>query len=142
MPRRSPWCRTHHRCTRCSSATASACAADKDAAKAGAGQEVVILTGDTTTAVSHLGKASVDVVVTDLPYGVQHGSQGAAGLRRSPADLLVAALPAWRSVLRPGGAVGLSWNTKVLPRAELVAVLAAAGLTAVTGDGFAHRVDQ
>jgi hypothetical protein len=30
----------------------------------------------------------------------------------------------------------------VLPRGELTTLLEGAGLTIVTGDGFAHRVDQ
>ena len=134
--------RAKHTSRRHGGATTIAFARDKEATKAGDGQEVVAIAGDTTAAVTHLGKSSVDLVVTDLPYGVQHGSQAASGLRRDPADLLVAALPAWRAVLRPGGAVGLSWNTKVLPRADLVDVVEGAGLTVVTGDGFAHRVDQ
>jgi SAM-dependent methyltransferase len=110
--------------------------------KAAPRQEVVAIADDTRKVVDHLGKSSVDVIVTDLPYGVQHGATAGGELRRSPADLLVAALPAWRSVLRPGGAMGLAWNTKVLPRGELTTLLEGAGLTIVTGDGFAHRVDQ
>jgi SAM-dependent methyltransferase len=108
-------------------------------------QEVVAVTADTTEVVRHLGGSSVDVVVTDLPYGVQHGSTAGDGLRRSPADLLTAALPAWRKALRPGGALAMSWNTKVLPRDELVATVEAAGLAVLAGEPFeefAHRVDQ
>ena len=108
-------------------------------------QEVVAVTADTADAVRHLGGSSVDVIVTDLPYGVQHGSTAGDGLRRSPEDLLAAALPAWRKVLRPGGALAASWNTKVLPRAALVALLEAAGLVVLAGEtyeSFAHRVDQ
>ncbi|HET7721675.1 MAG TPA: hypothetical protein VFK43_17020 [Acidimicrobiales bacterium] len=44
-----------------------------------------------------------------------------------------------------GGALAASWNTKVLPRTELVATLEAAGLVVLTGEtyeSFAHRVDQ
>jgi len=108
-------------------------------------QEVVAVTADTTDAVRHLGGSSVDVIVTDLPYGVQHGSTAGDALRRSPADLLAAALPAWRKVLRPGGALAASWNTKVLPRTQLAAMLEGAGLVVLTGEtyeSFAHRVDQ
>jgi SAM-dependent methyltransferase len=110
--------------------------------KASGKQEVVVVADDTRKVVEHLGKSSVDVLVTDLPYGVQHGATAAGDLKRSPADLLAAALPAWRAVLRPGGAAGLAWNTKVLPRTELTALLEAAGFDVVTGDGFAHRVDH
>jgi tRNA G10 N-methylase Trm11 len=137
--------RAKHTSRRTGVRTAITLAADKDAQREGRVQEVVIACDDTTRAVEHLGKSSVDAVVADLPYGVQHGSSGSSGLRRSPADLLTAALPVWRSVLRPGGAIGLSWNTRVLPRVRLVEAVGDAGFTVVEGEpfaGFAHRVDQ
>ncbi|GAA5115380.1 SAM-dependent methyltransferase [Haloechinothrix salitolerans] len=88
---------------------------------------------------------SFDLIVTDAPYGVQHGSHREADLARSPRDLLAAAVPVWLRVLRPGGALGISWNVKVLPRDELAAILRKAGLDVHDGppfDGFVHRVDQ
>jgi SAM-dependent methyltransferase len=137
--------RAKHASSRHGGRTTITFAADKEAQKAGQGQEVVVVSADTTTAVEHLGKSSVDVVVTDLPYGVQHGSSSGDALRRSPADLLTAALPVWRSVLRPDGAVGLAWNAKVLPRADVLTALDAAGFHPLTGEAFerfGHRVDQ
>jgi SAM-dependent methyltransferase len=137
--------RAKHATARHDARTTIAFAADKEAQRAGLGQEVVVVADDTRKVVDHLGKSSVDVIVTDLPYGVQHGATAAGDLRRNPVDLLVAALPAWRAVLRPGGAMGLAWNTKVLPRADVVGALDAAGLAVVAGepfDRFAHRVDQ
>jgi SAM-dependent methyltransferase len=137
--------RAKHSSRRNGTRTTITFAADKEAQRAGAGQEVVVAVDDTANVVAHLGKSSVDVVVTDLPYGVQHGSHTGDGLRRSPRALLHAALPAWRSALRPGGAVGLSWNTKVLPRTDVAAALEEAGFSVVTGEPFerfGHRVDQ
>lgn len=137
--------RAKHTSRRSGTRTTLTFAADKDAQKRGDNQEVVAIADDTVNAVQHLGKASVDAVVTDLPYGVQHGSQAGGAFRRSPADLLVAALPVWRSVVRKGGAVGLAWNTRVLDRHAVEEALSDAGLAVVTdaplGD-FAHRVDQ
>jgi SAM-dependent methyltransferase len=130
--------RAKHQKQRHGTRTTITFAPDKAAPK----QEVVVVADDTRKVVDHLGKSSVDVVVTDLPYGVQHGSTAAGHLERSPADLLAAALPAWRAVLRPHGAAGLAWNTKVVPRPELTALLEGAGFEVVTGEGFAHRVDQ
>jgi tRNA G10 N-methylase Trm11 len=100
-------------------------------------------------------------VVADLPYGVQHGSHGSHGggragggeragdggkaLARSPLELLRAAGPAWVKALRPGGALGISWNTHVARRDDAAEALASAGLQ-VLDDGpyraFRHRVDQ
>ena len=108
-------------------------------------QEVVVECADSATGVARLGKRFADAVVADLPYGVRHGSQSGTGLRRRPDELLDEALPAWASSLRPGGALALAWNTKVLSRDDLVARLAGAGLEPADGvapDGFVHRVDH
>ncbi|MGM3262728.1 hypothetical protein ACS22S_27475, partial [Klebsiella pneumoniae] len=77
---------------------------------------------DTLEAAGLYADRSFDAVVTDAPYGVQHGSHARGGaLHRSPLELVRDALPGWLRLLRPGGAVGLAWNTHVAPRAELVA---------------------
>ena len=89
--------------------------------------------------------ASVDAVVTDAPYGVQHGSRSGGRLARSPVDLLREAVPVWADVLRPGGAIGIAWNTHVAGRDDALAVLADAGLEPLDDGpyrGFVHRVDQ
>jgi SAM-dependent methyltransferase len=108
-------------------------------------QTVDVATADTTEAPALFGRNHVDAVVTDLPYGVQHGSTAAERRSRRPDDLLADALPAWRSVLRPGGGLAVSWNVRMLPREELVAALTAAGYEVPDlGDGvdFVHRVDR
>jgi SAM-dependent methyltransferase len=90
--------------------------------------------------------ASVDAIVTDAPYGVQHGSHGADGeLQRRPLELLAEALPGWVHVLRPGGAVGIAVNTRTCPRDRALALLADAGLEPrddAAYRGFEHRVDR
>jgi hypothetical protein len=108
-------------------------------------QTLTVYAADTLSTAELLQRRRVDVVVTDAPYGVAHGSRGArSGRDRSPAQLLEAALPVWVSVLRPGGAVGIAWNTHGLGRDDLAALCANAGLD-VCDDGpyrrFAHRVD-
>jgi hypothetical protein len=108
-------------------------------------QSLVLYAADTLATAELLQRRRVDVVVTDAPYGVAHGSRAARGGRdRSPAELLEDALPVWVSVLRPGGALGIAWNTHGLSRADLAALCAGAGLE-VCDDGpyrgFAHRVD-
>ena len=88
---------------------------------------------------------SVDAVVTDAPYGVQHGSRSGGRLSRNPLDLLREAVPVWAEVLRPGGAMGIAWNTRVAAREDALKVLAGAGLEPL-GEGpysaLEHRVDQ
>ncbi|MEU3627315.1 SAM-dependent methyltransferase [Amycolatopsis coloradensis] len=119
----------------------------KERYKAGEVRRLSYLNCDTLTTDELLRPNSVDLIVTDAPYGVQHGSHRTqdASLARSPRDLLAAAVPVWTRVLRPGGALGVSWNTNVAPREELAAILDKAGLE-VREDGpfaeFSHRVDQ
>jgi SAM-dependent methyltransferase len=118
----------------------------KESYKAGDTLELTYVNADTTKVLDFYRRGTFDLVVTDAPYGVQHGSRTAQqGLRRSPLDLLAAAAPGWAQLLRPGGALGISWNTNVARRDEAVAVLAGAGLEPLDSElyrGFSHRVDQ
>jgi SAM-dependent methyltransferase len=120
-------------------------AASKDEQKAGMGQRLDVVCADTTRSAEFFRPGTFDLLVTDAPYGVQHGSRTAAGLRRRPQDLLTAAGPVWARLLRPGGAIGVAWNTLVAPRAEAAAILAGAGLELVDHGPYLqlrHRVDQ
>ena len=110
-----------------------------------------VFTGDTRQSAALWGRRRFDAIVTDAPYGVVHGSQtdvrGApTGPKRdrSAAGLLRQAVPVWVSQLRPGGALGLSWNTYGMSREDLVGVLTEAGLEGRDDGpwrGFSHRVD-
>jgi hypothetical protein len=120
-------------------------AASKAEQKESAGQRVVVIADDTIRAVDHLGKNSMDALVVDLPYGVQHGSRAGADLSRRPQELLGAALPVWRSLLRPGSAMAMAWNTKTLDRGVFVEALESAGLEPVDSGqagSFSHQVDR
>jgi len=123
----------------------AALAIDKDAWAAGDTITVSVAQADTLDTPTIFRAASADAVVTDAPYGVQHGSRSAGGRQRSPLDLLAAALPGWATVLRTGGALGIAVNLRTCPRADLCALLADAGLDPVDTPayrGFEHRVDQ
>jgi SAM-dependent methyltransferase len=133
-------------------------AATKDEYKAGDVQRLGVVGTDTSRVGEFFRAASADLVVADLPYGVQHGSHasgrastglraqgGGKSLARSPLDLLRAAAPAWVRILRPGGALGISWNTLVARREDAAAALADAGLEVLDSGpyrAFRHRVDQ
>lgn len=114
--------------------------------KAGAHQTLSYVNVDTVRAAEFHKPGSFDLVVTDAPYGVQHGSRTAdRALHRGPLELVTAAAPVWARLLRPGGALGISWNTLVAPRADLAAALVAAGLEPLDTPAhrdLAHRVDQ
>ncbi len=118
-------------------------AASKDDHKAGAVQKLVVLQADTTQLDGLLRGGVADVLVADLPYGVAHGSyDDTGGISRRPLDLLERAVPQWLPLLRPGGALGLSWNTKVARRELAEDILLANGLELVPQLPLSHRVDQ
>ncbi len=109
------------------------------------GRALTVLHADTLAARDFLRAGCADVIVADTPYGVAHGSHSGGSRVREPLALLRAAVPIWTQLVRPGGAIGLSWNTLLAGRDEAAAVLTDAGLAVQTGPGyldFAHRVDQ
>jgi SAM-dependent methyltransferase len=118
-------------------------AASKDDHKAGTVQKLSVLQADTTHLDGLLRRDCADVLVADAPYGIAHGSHDdEGGISRRPLDLLERAVPQWVSLLRPGGALGLSWNTKVAKRELAEDILIANGLEIVAYDDLSHRVDQ
>jgi SAM-dependent methyltransferase len=128
--------------------------ASKERYKSGETMEITVVNADSLGAGKFFRPASFDLIVTDAPYGVQHGSRprgaqpgrkGKPQLSRSPVELLTAAVPEWTRLLRPGGAIGISWNTFVGRREQLAEVLASNGLEVQDSGayrGFRHRVDQ
>lgn len=103
-----------------------------------ANQSLCFLEMDAARAREAFSRAKFDLISADLPYGVQH-----SGLRLEA--VLSRALPAWREVLRPGGAISLSFNAQTLPRDRVRALLAAAGWRVCSGgpyDQLAHWVEQ
>jgi SAM-dependent methyltransferase len=123
-------------------------ATSKEAWAAGDTLTLTNALADTREAAEVFKAASFDAIVTDAPYGVQHGSRAGAtgaGLQRRPLDLLSEALPGWVRLLRPGGAVGIAVNLRTCPRAQALALLTDAGLEVRDTPayrGFEHRVDQ
>jgi SAM-dependent methyltransferase len=113
--------------------------------KSQSAQTLDVVNADTVRADAFFKPASFDALVADAPYGVHHGSTGPKGLRRGPLDLLEQAAPVWAGLLRPGGALGISWNVHVARREEAAAILAQAGLSVRAGGPYErlrHRVDQ
>ena len=100
---------------------------------------------DSRSARDHHKPRSIDLLVGDLPYGVQHGATtGRGSPSRAPEAFLAEALPVWREVLRPGGGMALAFNRRTLPRERLVELATGSGLCVSDGadDRFVHRVDR
>lgn len=131
--------------------------ASKERYKKGEVIELTMVNSDTLKTDRFFRPGSFDLIVTDAPYGVRHGSRphgrpgtrqagrASEGLSRSPVRLLEAAVPVWARLLRPGGAIGISWNTYVARRDDLGAILTANGFTLPEDEAFTafrHRVDQ
>lgn len=106
-------------------------------------QHVRMVNGDARRAKRYFPGRTFDVIVGDLPYGVQHGAKTGSALRRSPKELVQSSIESWTALLAVGGAIGLSFNTKTLPRVELASLLSSAGLTVVDHPKpFTHQVDR
>jgi len=116
--------------------------ASKELFKSGDTQRITYVSADTHAIAQVFQPRSFDLIVTDAPYGVQHGAQTGGAIARKPLELLTSAIPVWRAALRPGGAIGIAWNTLVARREKLAQLLAENGLKVcdfpVT---FEHRVD-
>jgi len=107
-----------------------------------------IIAGNSINADAYYKKNYFDMIVGDLPYGVQHGNvtnEKQSTLTRNPMELMKHCLPVWSGVLKRGGAIVLAWNTHVLSRDKMEQIFAECGL-AVKNEtaylGFEHRVNQ
>jgi len=116
----------------------------KERYKSGDTLRVNYVSADTHAIADVFQPRSFDLIVTDAPYGVQHGAQSGDALSRKPLELLASAMPIWRAALRPGGAIGISWNNLVARRDKLAQILAENSLEvrdSTAHRSFEHRVD-
>ena len=99
----------------------------------------VIGRGDTTDVAAFVhGLKRPQLIVTDLPYGIQHQDEWH--------DMVTAALPAWADVLADGGALAFSWDATRFSREEMIDLVQSVSAFQVVNDppydGLAHRVDR
>ncbi|MGD9895353.1 MAG: hypothetical protein AB7U18_29040 [Dehalococcoidia bacterium] len=101
-----------------------------------------LIHGDTREAPALLtglpGGARADLLVTDLPYGIQHEGQVESLVRE--------ALPAWHAVAAADAVLALAWNATRLPRDRMIAWLETGHRWHVMRGGawesLAHSVDR
>lgn len=101
-------------------------------------QQCIVSLGDTVDSPRLITGFKPHLIVTDLPYGIQH--QGEL------IDLLTPALPIWVSLLHANGALAMAWESKRFPRSEMIDLVESiAPLTVLNDppyDALAHRVDR
>ena len=86
-------------------------APDRAAFKAGRTQRISTFTADAGDPAPAIARRSIDVIVADLPYGIQHRGRNQPELQET-AQLLERVLGNWARWLKPTGAICLAWNTK------------------------------
>lgn len=115
----------------------------KEHFKAGDTRTLALYLGDTGLTGELMKKTPAHLIVSDLPYGVQHAPQEG---RRTETfqQVMKRALPSWHAALRPGGAIALSFNTLTLKKDTLAQLLTEAGfepLLEAPYDDFQHFVE-
>lgn len=110
-------------------------------------QNIKVYNSDTRNTNVLFKKESCDILISDLPYGVQHGSKNDKdpSLNRSPLDLLKESIPAWKNVLKLGGAMVISYNEFTLKYSDVQKELESKGFKVLNEEPYAdyiHRVDQ
>jgi hypothetical protein len=98
----------------------------------------ILAQGDTAQSAALLSGFKPHLIVTDLPYGIQH---------HGPLiDLLTQGLPVWSGMLPPGGALVFAWDATRFLRTEMVALVQTIAplqvLNAPPYARLAHRVDR
>ncbi len=107
-----------------------------------------LVSGNSMYCDTYFKKNFFDVIVGDLPYGVQHGNvtkEKQSNITRNPDKLIEACAPSWRKVLKKGGVLVLAWNNFVLSREDFTKILKKSGFEVQDDDvylKFEHRVDQ
>ena len=94
--------------------------------------------GDTADSPAILVGFKPHLIVTDLPYGIQHYGE--------VVQLLTTALPVWADLAAAGSVMAFTWDATRFLRAEMVALVESAGpwrvLNSAPYDQLAHRVDR
>ena len=105
---------------------------------------IELISGNSQYTNQYYKKNFFDIIVGDLPYGVQHSNvtnEKQSSFTRNPFELLTVCLPSWIEVLKPNGVIVLSWNSNVLPRKKLKTLLEENNLT-VEESNFEHMVSS
>ena len=96
-----------------------------------------LVCGDTKEAAHLLKRERFDLLVTDIPYGVEHTQ----GRKRSPLDTLKVAAPEWTQLMAKQAILVISFNANLPKRNQLKACFVDAGLVELDFD-MPHRMSE
>jgi len=116
----------------------------RDHYQAGDHRHLSLALGDTSLSPVIFRHRPVHVIAADLPYGIQHAPR-AGGKPETLKGFLQRAVPVWKSVMAPGAAMALSFNTLTLPSAVVRETLGNAGLRLMETEPYInlkHEVEQ
>lgn len=110
-------------------------------------QTFQLFNADTRNSKLLIKKKSCDIIICDLPYGVQHGSKNDnnSNMSRSPLGLLKQALIPWHDVLKTKGSIVLSYNEFTMKYDDIAVLLEDKGFKVLNEspyNNYLHRVDQ
>jgi len=99
----------------------------------------VLSSGETSQSAKLIeGFKKPHLIITDLPYGIQHHGRLMSLLRES--------LPVWTSMLTPKGVLAMAWESTRSPRGEMIDLVESETELAVLNHppygNLAHRVDR
>lgn len=90
------------------------------------GTRLRLMTGDSARSGRLVGQERFHLLVTDIPYGIQH--RGGRDGQRSPLTTLESCAASWSERLLPGAGVAIAFNTHMPTREQLAGVMASVGL--------------
>ena len=112
--------------------------------QAGVQRRLSLALADTSLSPVLFRRRPVHVIAADLPYGIQYAPRE-NGKPETLRGFLERALPVWKTVMAPGAAMALSFNTLTLPSVSVREAVRNAGLRLIDAEPYTnlkHEVEQ
>ena len=97
-----------------------------------------IINGNATTACDLLKREKQHLIISDIPYGVQHFTTDKT---RNPMAVLTDCAPQWAELLHKNGILVIAFNKYIPKRKELVSLFEQSGLTSLDFSA-GHRMSE
>ena len=97
-----------------------------------------IITGDSSVCSALLSNEKFDLIVSDIPYGVQHRTNGGS---KNPLDTLDLCLEEWKTNLKKGGSMVIGYNSNNPKREDFIELAAKHDLIA-SETTLPHRMSE